>query len=751
MSPPSKVLTEPSIDSSEVEEIKVVTLDAKLYEGDKDSKSSQSVDAEYDPEVKDMDTVVVTPRVVVVATVFTFAWSYINQIGNYRTVAFSLDNSVAFLVSYLVLALMARSIPSYKFRIGPYTLDTNPGPFNVREHVMVGLVTSDSVNGAYVANTLFFMEEKLGQNIGWFGDFMLILCTNMVGYGLAILFYRFLIMARGMPWPTAIFQAEVFKMLHEDSNSRLRVFFLIGALSLIYQWIPGFFWPGLVSVSALCWIAAGQGTSPNGPLQVLGRGLSQGFGVGTLMFDLSIFTAYFGFLMYVPAWLGFNAVAGGIIFAWFAGPWVYFTNFANSQNIDPKGLDLYLANGTDYPIELLFNDELEWQQEVYDTYGFAYLSGFNSVTYFISFVALTAAVSHTLVWHWDDIVGALGKSNSTKSKHAIAMEELEKEAGKSINVPYWFGMLFIAIFAGAFIATNYAYNISMPWWAVIVSIILAAFFMVPIGAVLSVTGNMLGLNILCEMIGGLMLHHNPNGAILVKVTGYIGMYHGLILVQNMKMCQFYKINYRTVLAMQAWGTFVAALADTTAYRNVMDNNLLDGSNPDWNSTNLEIYTTASYLWGGIGPYEAWMSPDSPYRALFFGGLAAGLVLPVVFWGLSRYWSIFKWIHIPMMTLMPAFANINSWFITTGFMVLLFQVLMPKFWPKFYKDNLYISAAGLTAGLGIGSFVIAMLTGFGHVNMDNLPAWTDPDAGCSPMFLPADVCTITSFGVCEAPQ
>eukprot|EP00127_Corallochytrium_limacisporum_P004316 Clim_evm261s157 gene=Clim_evmTU261s157 len=745
MAPSPYVDNEPSLGEA-AEEVKVVSLDdKKLYDDAKDSKSVSSIDSEYDPEVEDKDEPVITFRIIVISTILNFLWSYVNQIGNYRTVAFSLDTSVALLISYVLLSWMARSLPSWKLRLGPYTIDTNPGPFNIREHVMLALITQEAGGTAYVANTLYFMEAKLGQNIGWFGDFLLILCTKMVGYGLAILFYRFLIMAKSMPWPGAIFQAEVFKMLHEDSRSRLKVFGLVGILSLVYMWVPGFFWPGLISVSMLCWIAAGQHTSPNGPLQIMGRGLSQGFGLGTMMFDMSIFIAYFGLVAYIPAWLGFNAVVGGVLYAWILSPIAYFSDFANSKNFDPKGLGLYLANGTDYPIELLFNDELEWQEDVWETYGYAYLSGFYAIVYFFGFMALTAAISHTIIWHWDDMVTALSKENHhTKSKHAIAIEKM----GKASGVPYWFGILFIVVFIGIFIATNFAYGIDYPWWAVIVSVLLAAFFMIPIGAILSVTGNMLGLNILCEMIGGLMLHHNPNGAILVKVTGYMGLYHGLSLVGNMKMCQFFKINYRTVLIMQAWGTFVTSLADTTAYRNVMDNNLLDGSNPDWASTNLAIYTTASYLWGGIGPYEAWMSPNSPYRGLFFGGLVAGVVLPVIFWGLSRQWSVFKYVHIPMLTLMPSFPNINSWFITTFLMVVLFQVIMPKRFPNFYKNNTYITIAGLAAGLGVGSFIISMMSGFGHVSLNNLPAWTNPDAGCGYMDLPSDVCQITSFGVCE---
>eukprot|EP01135_Chromosphaera_perkinsii_P001455 Nk52_evm5s172 gene=Nk52_evmTU5s172 len=708
--------------------------------------SQKEEDLEYDmhlPEDEMDNSRILTLRVLVIATVFNFVWSYINQIGSYRTIPFGLDSSVAYIVSYPVLKFLAACIPSYKWRIKGYILDTNPGPFNIQEHLMVGVVTSDSVNGAYVAQTLYFMEKKLGQNIGWFGDFMLILVTKMIGYGLAALCYRFLIISKNMPWPTAIYNAEVFKMLHEDSNKRLKVFGIFFVFFFCYMWLPGYLWPGLASVSFLCWIASGTNSGSNSKLQVLGRGGGQGFGVGTFTFDVSNFVSFYGFLMYIPAWLGFNAVAGGMLFAWVVSPIMYYQDFAHSQHFDPKGLDLYMKNGTNYPLQLLFNDNLDWQQDVYDTYGFAYLSGFMAISYFFSFMSLTAAISHTLVWHWDDIHSVFSNNHNRKSKHALKLEQ----SGKGNTIPYWVGFLFMAVFVGAFIGTNQGYDIPMPWWAVFVSVLLAAIFIIPIGAILSVTGNALGLNILCEMIGGLMLHHNPNGAILVKVTGYMGMNHGLTLVQNMKLGQFMHVNYHVILAMQAWGTLVTSLADTTAYRNVMDANLTEGNNPDWKSTQLKIYTTASYLWGGIGPYEAWMSSGSPYQGIFISGLVLGFVLPPLFWLLSKKIRIFKWIHIPMIALMPMYGNTTSWFLTTLIIVLICQIILPKHFPNFYRNHLYVSAAGMAGGVGIGSFVIAMLKGFGHIALNNLPEWTKKDAGCGAMTLPSSYCTITRYGNC----
>merc|ERR1711959_813946 len=110
------------------------------------------------------------------------------------------------------------------------------------------------------------------------------------------------------------------------------------------------------------------------------------------------------------------------------------------------------------------------------------------------------------------------------------------------------------------------------------------------------------------------------------------MSHGLNLCENMKMAQYLCVDYRIIFAYQFWGTLVTSLADTTAYRNVMDAGLTTGNNKDWNSSSsLATYTTASYMWGGIGPWDAWMGPESHYSAVFWSGIGAGFILPPLFY------------------------------------------------------------------------------------------------------------------------
>jgi len=391
------------------------------------------------------------------------------------------------------------------------------------------------------------------------------------------------------------------------------------------------------------------------------------------------------------------------------------------------GFGLYHANGTDYPASDLFDKDGKWVQEVFDANGVPYMSGWFAFVYWFSFMALTGGITHTLCWHLDDCKAAFSKSGrSLMSRHAQRMEKLYTP------IPIVLGLVVTVVISVAFIITNAVYDIDMPWWSVVVSVLLAAAFVVPIGAIQAVTGNQLGLNILAEMIGGLMLQHNPNGAILVKVTGYMGMSHALNLVQNMKMGQYLAVDYKVIFAFQLWGTIVAALADATAYRNVMDAGLTNGDNPDWNSSSsLKTYKTASYLWGGIGPWESFMGPDSHYAVLFWTGLGAGLVLPPLFYFLSKVprLSFFKYVHIPMLSLMTGFPAINSWFTTALALVLTFQVALPRYAPEFYKNKQYVTVAGIVGGAGIASFIVAMMTGFGHVEL-SLPAWTAMDASCS---------------------
>eukprot|EP01135_Chromosphaera_perkinsii_P006305 Nk52_evm34s485 gene=Nk52_evmTU34s485 len=689
----------------------------------------------------DLTQPVVTIRVIVVLTVFNFVWAFINQFGRYRTVPLAIDASSAYILSYPILMFLAKYIPRKQVKIFGLNLDSNPGPFTVREHILVGVSMSDATSYSYVTNTLYMMEEVLNNNIGWIGDFLFVVITKMIGVGLAALFYRLLIYSKNLPWITAVFNIEIFKMLHTNTNDRLKMFGYVFAVFFIYTWIPSYLWLGLSAVSILCWGQGGNSSAnahkKKDVIQVIGRGSTDGFGILSTDFALSDITGSVSFLLYAPAWIGLNAVFGGILWQWVISPIAYYSNYQKAQNFPAVGTSLYLENGDPYPLDELFVDNV-FQEDVYEQAGRPYVTSYFAFSYFFAFVAISSSISHTIVWHWDDLKSSLSsvsisQKNSADVKSPVSKYALHLESQGS-SIPLWVGFSLTVIFSGIFIAMNYVYNTLMPWWAVILSLGIACTFIIPVGAIQAVTGNQIGLNILSELIGGLALSHNPNGAILVKVVGYQSMAHAVNMIQWLKAGQYLAVSYGTVLSVQLYGILITSLADTTAYRMVMDADLMNKEPEQFHSSSLHLYVSASYLWGGIGSWDSWVSPNSRYPFMFWGGLAVGAVTPIIFWLLTKHvHRSFKYVHIPVWCIFSTYPYTYSWFITSTALIISLQILYPLISPQNYKKYIYIVVGGIITGVGICGFVISIARGFLGLNpvLTDFTdwGWLEKDAGC----------------------
>eukprot|EP00126_Sphaerothecum_destruens_P010552 Sdes_comp20771_c0_seq1m16799 len=621
---------------------------------------------------------VLTLRVFLVSTILTFVVSYINQIGSYRRVPFSLDPTVIFLLSYPILRCFAAFFPSYHLNIFGCILDTNPGPVHLREHLLISVVTCDASSSAYVSNSLYFLETKLHRQIGWLGNFLVIFCTKFIGYGIACFSMRVLIEPEGMMWPGAIYTLEIFRMLHEKGavmlGGRLKIFCGVFMGFFVYSWFPGFLLPGLSSLSLVCWLfsdpaefATPASTPPFSTANVLGRGFSQGFGLASLDLNFSNVWNFYGFLSFIPWQAGLNVVFGGVLLNWILGPIVYFSNLANANRIPPTSLQIFTQNGSIYPLQQLFDDQLAWQPDQYTLSGSPYLSALFATSYWFSFLGLPAAVSTLFCRHFSEIRLYFRRSfatlcgdfselpaaeNAPQKTRAISAEARlmnEKYGNLTGIISPLSGGLFLAFMVVFSCCTMSLYEIPMPWWAVAAAVAVACIFVVPIGTIQALTSVQIGLNILAEILGGFLLPHNPIGAILVKVFAYMSLTHALNLIANLKLAQYVCVNYRIVLLLQLWGTLVTCVADTMAYRSVMDRGLLF-SRAGWDSQSLSVYISASYLWGGIGPWQVFLGPSAPYFYSFWSATFAGLLLPVLFWGLGQRWHFFRHIHLPLISI-----------------------------------------------------------------------------------------------------
>ncbi|KAG0318531.1 hypothetical protein BG000_004156, partial [Podila horticola] len=96
---------------------------------------------------------------------FTAIISFVNQFFYLRQTQISIGYSVVALVSLPLGHLMARVLPTSQYSIGGWSFSLNPGPFSIKEHVLIGTMTAANTGTAYavdivILQKLFYNDEK---------------------------------------------------------------------------------------------------------------------------------------------------------------------------------------------------------------------------------------------------------------------------------------------------------------------------------------------------------------------------------------------------------------------------------------------------------------------------------------------------------------------------------------------------------------------------------------------------------------
>jgi OPT family oligopeptide transporter len=196
--------------------------------------------------------------------------------------------------------LFALVLPSTKFRTLGYTWSFNPGPFNIKEHVVVTIMGNVVLLGAYTTDVVASQRLFYSQNPPFSYQILLAISIQLLGFSLAGVLRRFLVWPSGMLWPGALVNAALFNTLHKTYRqketkhvSRYKFFYLATAGSFVWYWVPGYLWTGLSVFNWACWIAPN-----NVPVNALFGTLS-GLGMGIFTFDWGMIS-YIGSPLVTP-------------------------------------------------------------------------------------------------------------------------------------------------------------------------------------------------------------------------------------------------------------------------------------------------------------------------------------------------------------------------------------------------------------------------------------------------------------------
>ena len=403
-----------------------------------------------------------------------------------------------------------------------------------------------------------------------------------------------------------------------------------------------------------------------------------------------------------------NTLIGVVLFYMILSPALHYTGWAYSTFLPMSTGGAYDNTGGMYDVSQILTDAMALDVEKYNKYSPLFLSTTFAVAYGLSFASITALISHTALFHgqeiWVRCKASMGEVRGEEpDNHYRMMRRYDQ-------VPYWWYLVLLVATMVCALVSVLAWDTSLPWWAFVLAIIISFVFFVPIGMIQAITNIQLGLNVVNEFIVGYMIPGKPIAMMLFKTYGYITMFQGLAFVQDLKLGHYMKIPPRTLFAGQVIATLWSSLVQVGVLNWALGA-ITDICKPDqpnhWTCPGGRVFFNASIIWGVIGP-QRMFGPGQIYHGLVYFFLAGFLVPPVIYL-LARIWprSNFRYFNAPLLfggagMIPPAsVTNYTTWAIVGWF----FNKFLKNKYRGWWSNYNYLTSAGLDCGLAICTILI----------------------------------------------
>ncbi len=266
------------------------------------------------PETDDPAMPVNTFRAWFLGIIFVFIGAGVNQFFSLRYPGVHIVALVAELLAYPLGVMLATTLPICRL---------NPDRhFNIKEHVLVTIMSNVSFGfGSADATNIIQAAKFYGFSLQTGFSVMVVLCCQLLGYGVAGLSARWLVEPASMIWPGVLSNAALLTTLHSRANaiadgwhiSRIKFFTVVCGCAFLWYWLPGLMFTGLTYFTWICWIA------PNNLAVNQIFGMVTGVGLFPLTFDWSMI-AYNTNPLLSPHWAALNVFVGFAAFFWVIVP-----------------------------------------------------------------------------------------------------------------------------------------------------------------------------------------------------------------------------------------------------------------------------------------------------------------------------------------------------------------------------------------------------------------------------------------------
>lgn len=541
---------------------------------------------------------------------------------------------------------LARVLPDWRFHFfGEHSL--NPGPFNRKEHMLISIMASISFTAPYTFYIIpvqampQYFNESFAYKRGY--QLLISLAVNMFGYGLAGLLRRFLVYPSVAIWPGSLSTVALVKAFHDGTNEAVRgpfnriykasreKIFLVGTLGMfVYYLFPGFIFQALSSFSWITWIAP-----DNVNLDAV-FGIYGGLGLNPIpTFDWNIFG---GTGLYLPTFAIVNQTVGIFIAAMMILA-VWFTNTWNTAFLPINSNDTFDNTGASYNVTAILDASGSFNEQLYQSYSQPFFTAGYIIYNIWAFASYTAAFSYVFLFYRKDIVrGFRGVYRSFFKKHAD--EAVEEDVHYRLmqaykEVPDWWYLVLLILPIAFGCAAVGGYPTHAPVGALFYGLIMPIIFIIPIGVIQAVTGIPVALNILADIIGGVITAGHANSLMYFKCWAYLSSWQALSFCNDMKLAHYLKIPPRITFSAQIVATLIYSIVSALQYNFIMniDNVCTDEASFRFTCPYQTSFYTATIFWGVISPKKLF-GAGQQYNMMLLG-FPLGLILVGVYWVLRR--------------------------------------------------------------------------------------------------------------------
>ncbi|KAI6673463.1 hypothetical protein NL676_001369 [Syzygium grande] len=579
-------------------------------------------------------------------------------------------------------------------------------------------------------STINAIKVVYHKNISVWASILMIMTSQMIGFGFAGLFRRILVDNPYMWYPLTLPKVSFYRALHEKApraRGRLSGFQILVTCAVFvfaYSIIPAYFMQIIMVFSFLCWIWKDSVT-----VHQLGAGY-YGLGIGSLAFDWDSATAWVGNPLILPRFTIMNTLVGFVVIMYVCIPVAYWMNLFDAKRFPILTPDSYDYSGNQYDITRVFGEELQLNELAYDEYSKMYMSIGYVFKLGFTFAALTGALTYFLLFHGRESWQQLNQSMKNESKSGDIHNELMK---KYEPIPRWWFYVIIMLTVGLGIVNCqfFGQEFQLPTWAFLLSLAIPSILILPLGIIEATTGTYLGLSVVAELIIGYLYPGRPITSFTFPAYVQSTKMHAITFLAEFKLGHYMKIPPKSMFLVQIFGSLLSSSVKLgtawwalTSVENICDRDKLPKGSM-WTCPGIQSSLTDSMIWGGLGP--ARIFTPGAYAGIYFFFLV-GAAAPLAVWLVARTFPGKKWIRLinfPVIFMSASFVipaqPVHYWtfFAVAAAYHLVARMAAKEWWAR----HVYDVSNGLDLGYAFFGVLLALSFGFSEIQA---PYWWGRD-------------------------